>query len=139
MRLIDRSLFAGVFQWGCLWIAMSFCAGYAGTQAVFYVSPTGSDSGSGTIGSPFRTIEKARDAVSAINGAMTGDIYVYLRGGNYYLTSTLIFNRKDSGTNGFRVIYTAYTGEIPVISGGKKRINRLDPIQRQHLPGRTRL
>ena len=54
---------------------------------VFYVSPDGSDSGNGSIDSPFRTLEAARDAVRECNGNMTGDITVYLRGGDYRITN----------------------------------------------------
>ena len=43
----------------------------ADTQAVFYVAPDGSDNGDGSIGSPFATLERARDEVRKINGSMT--------------------------------------------------------------------
>ena len=84
---------------------------------VFYVSPDGSDSGSGSIDSPFRSIEAARDAVRECNGNMTGDITVYLRGGDYRITEPIIFDTKDSATNGFHINYKAYEGETPVING----------------------
>ncbi len=71
-------------------------AASAGTQATYYVSPTGSDSNPGTLSAPFQTITKARDVVRMINSNMTGDIYIYLRGGNYSITSTITF-----GTTGF--------------------------------------
>ena len=45
---------------------------------------------------------------------------VYLRGGEYQLASTLLFDQDDSGVNGFNVIYRAYPGEKPVISGGQR-------------------
>lgn len=91
----------------------------AGIQASYYVdSVNGNDSNTGTLASPFRTIEKARDMVRTINSNMTGDIYVYLRGGTYSLSSTLAFSQLDSGTNGYYVYYKNYTGETPVISGG---------------------
>ncbi len=86
-------------------------------QASYYVSPSGDDSNSGTLAAPFKTIAKARDVVRSTKGNMTGDISVYLRGGTYFLTSPLEFNVNDGGTNGHQVIYKAYTGEIPVISG----------------------
>lgn len=89
----------------------------AGTQATYYVSPTGNDSNAGTEAAPFKTITKARDVVRTINSNMTGDIIVYLRGGTYDLTSTIQFTPSDSGTNGYRVYYQAYSGETPVISG----------------------
>ena len=94
----------------------------AGTQSTYYVDPVkGNDSNNGrSLAKAFRTIEKARDVVRTINSKMTGDIYVYLRGGIYRLTSTLCFGIHDSGTNGFNIIYTAYKEEKPVISGGKQ-------------------
>ncbi len=95
-------------------------ASAAAEQAAYYVSPSGSDSNPGTIDAPFQTITKARDAVRNINKNMTGDIYVYLRGGDYRITSTITFGPEDSGTNGFRIYYQAYQGETPVINGATK-------------------
>ena len=89
-------------------------------QATYYVSPTGSDDNSGTLEEPFRTIEKARDVVRTVNKDMTGDIYVYLRGGNYSITSTITFGAQDSGTNGYRVYYQAYEDETPILNGATK-------------------
>ena len=91
-----------------------------GVQAVFYVSPDGSDSGDGSAGSPFATLEKARDAVRKINGSMTGDIVVYLRGGDYRITQPVEFDTRDSGTGGYTVRYEACAGETPVINGAQK-------------------
>src|SRR5438552_489034 len=67
---------------------------------------------------PFQTITKAQSAVRTISGGMSGDIVVYLRGGTYTISSPLSFNTSDSGTNGHNIIYQAYTGETPIISGG---------------------
>ena len=91
---------------------------YASTQATYYVSPNGSDSNPGTESAPFLTIAQAQNTVRTINGAMTGDIVVYLRGGSYAQGSTLAFTQADSGMNGNKVIYKAYPGETPIISGG---------------------
>jgi hypothetical protein len=63
----------------------------AAVQAAYYVSPTGSDTNPGTESSPFQTITKARDVVRTINKDMTGDIFIYLRGGTYNITSTVTF------------------------------------------------
>jgi hypothetical protein len=89
-------------------------------QASYYVSPAGSDTNPGTFNAPFQTLTKARDTVRTVNGTMTGDIYVYLRGGNYSITSTIAFGTQDSGTAGHRVIYRAYPGETPVLNGATK-------------------
>ena len=65
-------------------------------------------------------MEQARQAVRSLAGSMTGDIIVYLRGGEYVLSSSVVLDQLDSGTNGFNVVYQAYPGESPVISGGKR-------------------
>ncbi|MBW5446148.1 carbohydrate-binding protein [Cohnella sp. CFH 77786] len=92
----------------------------AAIQATYYVSPVGSDSNPGTQAAPFLTIQKARDTVRTVSGSMTGDIVVYLRGGNYFLSNTVNFTNADSGSNGFQIRYEAYPGEKPVMSGGTK-------------------
>jgi hypothetical protein len=89
-------------------------------QAAYYVSPAGSDDNPGTASAPFQTITKARDVVRTINTNMTGDIYVYLRGGDYRITSPITFEAKDSGTGNHRIYYQAYPGETPVLNGATK-------------------
>lgn len=90
----------------------------AAAQETYYVAPDGNDANPGTITAPFRTVPRARDAVRAVNANMSGDIHVYLRGGNYPVGNTIDFTPSDSGTNGFRIIYSAYQNETPVLSGG---------------------
>ncbi|MDN0196228.1 RICIN domain-containing protein [Streptomyces sp. S.PNR 29] len=90
----------------------------AATQATYYVAPDGNDANAGTISAPFKTLRHARDVVRTVNDDMTGDINVYLRGGNYPVSSTIDFTSADSGTNGHRVVYAAYPGEKPVLNGG---------------------
>ena len=51
----------------------------------------------GTIAAPFKTVQRARDVVRTVNANMTGDIYVYLRGGNYQVTSTIEFDAERLG------------------------------------------
>ncbi|MEO7035380.1 MAG: carbohydrate-binding protein [Polyangiaceae bacterium] len=95
-------------------------AGSAGAASVgpgYYVSPTGSDSNAGTASAPFQTLAKARDVVRTVNAQMTDDIHVYLRGGNYPLSSAVVFGPQDSGNNGHRIRYEAYPGETPVLNG----------------------
>src|SRR5262249_5262481 len=46
-----------------------------------FVDASGSDDNPGTQDAPFATLQKARDAVRAINSSMTSDINVYIRGG----------------------------------------------------------
>ena len=84
----------------------------------YYVSPEGNDYGTGTISSPFATIERARQAVSQIkNKDDYKFIEVVLRGGDYRFAQTLDFDSGDSGTAVTPVTYRAYEGETPVIKG----------------------
>jgi hypothetical protein len=90
------------------------------STTTYYVSPQGNDSASGLIDNPFKTIARAKAVVrQAVAHGMTGDIEVVLRGGNYYLDSTLIFDEHDSGNNGFQIIYRNYPDETPVIYAGQ--------------------
>lgn len=89
-------------------------------QNAYYVSPTGNDANPGTEAQPFKTIQKARDEIRDHNQNMTKDITVYLRGGRYELDDTLLFEPRDSGTNGHKVIYRNYRGETPSLAGGKR-------------------
>lgn len=86
-------------------------------QACYYVSPSGSDDALGSVDAPFRTLTQARDVVRGIRADMTGDIHVYLRGGDYRITSTIVFGAEDSGTNEHRIHYQAYPGETPELNG----------------------
>lgn len=95
----------------------------AGIQTTYFVSPDGNDNYPGTEAQPFATIQKARDVVRTINGNMTGDIIIYLRGGTYELDSTFTLSPTDGGTNGYNIIYQSYNCELPLISGGIKVTN----------------
>ncbi|MGC9354603.1 MAG: hypothetical protein ACP5D9_12240 [Mariniphaga sp.] len=133
-------------------------------RADFYVSPRGNDSWSGTLAEPnfagtdgpFLTIEKAQQAVRDLKSRVykpkdppveerwigsphplgSGkDILVYLRGGTYPLSKSLLFEPADGGervetnlpTGAFEyhklkdhyVTYAAYPGEKPVITGAQ--------------------
>ena len=86
----------------------------------FYVSPLGNDENSGTEASPFLTVERARQAVSAlISQGMTNDVTVLIREGEYILDTTVNFSLADSGNNGYKVIYAAYPNEKPVFTSAK--------------------
>ena len=85
--------------------------------AKYYVSPTGSDSNNGSLGSPFLTLEKARDTLRSVSHASGAT--VYLRSGTHWRTSTFTLSGSDSGTAAAPVTYTNYPGETAVISAGK--------------------
>ena len=98
--------------------AIGETGGGAGGKALF-VAPDGDDSNPGTFAQPLRTVARARDLVRSKNGTMTADMTVYLRGGTYPQSSTLVFTNADSGSHGFHVKYVAYSDERPLLTGGQ--------------------
>jgi hypothetical protein len=87
--------------------------------ADIYVSPTGNDAAAGTIEAPLATLAAARDKADLLKANNT-PVAVYLRGGTYYLSTPVVFGPANSGTATAPIVYTAFPGEKPVISGGIK-------------------
>ena len=82
----------------------------ARSATTFYVSPTGSDSASGSQSSPWRTVDRVSQAA-----LQPGDHVLFKRGGTY--TGTLRI--KASGTSSARIVMSAYgTGDLPTFTGG---------------------
>jgi hypothetical protein len=93
----------------------------------FYVAPTGSDAAQGTVDRPFRTLERARDAVREAgrwarepDGTLRRDLIVEIAGGTYELKEPLTLDARDSGTGEHPVVWKAASAEPVVISGGKR-------------------
>jgi len=84
--------------------------------AEYYVSPQGADNNPGTLEEPFLTLTRAQQAACDTDEAVS----VFLRGGTYYLPTTLVFTEADSGAKEAPVVYQAYEDEQPIISGGVK-------------------
>ncbi len=82
----------------------------------FYVSTNGNDENNGSIDSPFLTIEKAIEAVRAMDKTEKNGITVCIEGGEYRVSS-LELTKEDSGTKDCPVTYCSYNGEV-VINGG---------------------
>lgn len=82
----------------------------------FHVTPTGSNSNTGSRSSPFATLETARDAIRAARIAgENGLAVVWVHGGDYdYVDNTFTLNSSDINT-----VYRAVPGEpSPRIIGG---------------------
>ncbi len=84
--------------------------------AVIYVSPDGNDSASGKAGAPFKTLQRAQEAVRSVNGRKS--VKVLLSDGTYSLTDTLRFTAADGGQGRHSVTWQAAPGAQPVLSGG---------------------
>ena len=97
-------------------VGMIACLGVS-SAAQWYVSPTGKDTGAGTIEEPFATVQRAQEA------AVAGDT-VLIRGGTYHMAEAQIARRQGqfasvvmldkSGQQGQPITYCAYQDEKPV-------------------------
>ena len=96
-----------------------------------YVSANGSDRWTGRLrepnaaktDGPFATLERAKAAARELRAAtlgLTQPITVRIRGGRYGLTAPIVFRPQDSGTAQSPLVFDAYPGEHPVISGGAR-------------------
>ncbi len=91
----------------------------AQTEHAIYVSPTGSDSGSGTADQPLKTLTEAQKRAREAAAAGDGDVAVNLLDGTFRLDNPLRFNANDSGRNGHTVTWQAAEGAEPVVSGSR--------------------
>ncbi|MFH1007716.1 MAG: right-handed parallel beta-helix repeat-containing protein, partial [Candidatus Latescibacterota bacterium] len=98
-------------------------------KADFFVAPDGRDDWSGkrsapdpnAMDGPFWSLSRAQQAVRARkrdDPNRANSIVVQIRGGRYPLDAPLRFAPEDSGTAQAPVIYRAFPGEDPVLSGG---------------------
>lgn len=90
----------------------------------FYVSPQGNDVSPGTLDKPFLTLKQAQSAARNVKlenkgNVPDGGVTVWIRGGRYELTETLVLGPEDSGREGRPMVYRAYGDERPVLSGGR--------------------
>ncbi len=110
-----------------LLLEVVFSAGLCRASADFYLSPEGSDDWTGALPSPnssgtdgpFATLERARDAVRELK-RRDSDVLVLIRGGDYELKKTVVFDRSDSGEGEAMITYAAFPGETPIFSSGKE-------------------
>ncbi len=85
--------------------------------ADFYVSPDGNDENDGSLEKPFATIEKARDAVRALDKTGKTEVVVGIMAGEYRTTG-IKFTAEDSGTKDCPIRYCKYGDGEVVINGG---------------------
>ena len=86
----------------------------------YYVAPNGNDANVGSLESPLRTLDRAREVARVVTaGGMSADLHIQLRGGQYPLTKAVEFRPEDSGKDGFTIHYENYPNETPVLQGAR--------------------
>ena len=116
---------------------------------VLHVARDGNDTADGSQARPFRTLERARDAVRELKKSHgevlpKGGVRVMIGGGFYSADRTLNLAAQDSGTSEAPVIYQGTPGDVPILRGGAriagwkpisdaKLREKLDPSVRQRV------
>jgi hypothetical protein len=119
-RAMSRPRLLATLVASALGVAGLALPAHAATTVTYYVSPSGSDTNTGTsVDSPFRTLGKAQSAVRVVDKSTAGTVTVYLAGGTYRLSQPLTFTAADSGTSATGTIWWRnFAGQFPVVSGG---------------------
>ena len=100
-------------------IASIYSNSSAQVMSTFYASPDGRGTAC-TSDNPC-SLEGVRNKVRKVNSDMTGDIIVKLNSGTYPRISAFVLDTRDSGSNGFYVIYEAAdTSHPPILSGARE-------------------
>lgn len=92
------------------------------------VSPSGDDGAAGTEDAPFATLQRAQQAARERIADADRDVVIHLRDGTHTMAEPLRLSARDAGRDGHDVVYRAYPGEAPVLSGGT-RVTDWSPVQ----------
>ncbi|MCU0978073.1 MAG: hypothetical protein MUF25_02780, partial [Pirellulaceae bacterium] len=102
------------------------CGLAAAAASELFVATSGNDAWSGKLAEPnadqtdgpLASLPRARDEARRLKAS--GPVTVLVRGGTHYLEQPLILEPQDSGTPERPVVFAAYPGEKPVLSGGRR-------------------
>lgn len=101
-----------------LWLLLPFI-GCSTPNAEFYVSPSGDDRNSGAEGSPFATIEKAKEAaIQSFADNKSDSVTIWLEEGEYLITKPIVFDSEVFSRLGHHLNIKSVGEENAVISGG---------------------
>ncbi|MES2777822.1 MAG: L-rhamnose mutarotase [Bacteroidota bacterium] len=98
------------------------CFSLAASAVDIYISTTGSDTNAGTAAEPMATVgaalRKAREMRRINNPAITSDIHIIIKGGEYSFYEPLFIRPEDAGTPQSNTIIEPAPNEQAVFSGG---------------------
>jgi hypothetical protein len=93
-------------------------------QSTVWVSPDGSDLGTGSEAAPYRTLSYAlrevREWRRLGDERVLAGAQIVMRGGRYELAEPVLVRPEDSGTAAAPTVIRAAGGELPIISGGRE-------------------
>jgi hypothetical protein len=110
-----------LLSWAPLLLLLAAFPATSSAALRIWVSPRGSDANPGTKAAPLATLGAAQGAARRSLRLRPGrSVAVILRGGTYRLYHPLKMTPRDSARGGQMVVYRAFGGERPVISGAAR-------------------
>ena len=112
----------------CILAEITECAEARQDGAVVYVACDGDDTWSGSLPSPnpaktdgpVATVHRAIELARRNRGDSQEGYAVQIRQGTYYLSESLVFGDKDSGTSAVPTVIGAYQDEHPILVGARR-------------------
>ncbi|SIO51361.1 PDZ domain-containing protein [Chitinophaga niabensis] len=108
-----------MLKWILLYSVMIALPAFGQTQRI-YVSPSGTNENSGTKEKPVASLHRAQELWRALRSQnKDASIQVILRGGTYYLDSTLVLTPEDNASMQGVLFIMGYPGETAILSGAQ--------------------
>lgn len=92
-------------------------------QLALHVAPGGRDTGDGSAGQPFASLERARDEIRARRQAGSipeGGVEVLVHSGEYQVRQTFVLAERDSGTGSAPILFRAVDRGSACFRGGAR-------------------
>ncbi len=132
MKSLRLTVFLLIFALHIAADSITWAAPVTDKGAVLYVSSAGAEGADGSMQRPYKTIQKARDAIRRMKSKGTlprGGIIVYICDGEYRINETIEFGLEDSGTEDAPITYRAADGAKVYISGATALpVNKFTPV-----------
>lgn len=91
-----------------------------------YVDRNAAAGGNGSKSTPFNTFEEAQTEAARHKDE---SVTIILRGGDYYVDSSIVFDQSDSRSEENPLTITSYEGERASLAGGKRLdASKLQPV-----------
>ncbi len=95
-------------------------------QSIYVSSIAEGNEQDGSFEKPYITIDQALQKVSILNKELSSDISILIRGGTYYLDSTLTITPSIFSSEKYTLSISAYNDEEVIISGAKPITNWIE-------------
>ncbi len=90
------------------------------SRLAIYVDPeNGAADNKGTRAYPLASVDEAFEMAKANNDDMKNHMFVFIKGGEYYLEESINLDAEISGSNGYNIVFTSYGDERAQFMSGK--------------------